>query len=47
MNRAGEEYFIRSGAKALVVTKGAKGISLFRKNYERLDFSAAAVLYAC
>ena len=40
LNRAGEGYFIRSGAKALVVTKGAKGISLFRKNHERLDFSA-------
>lgn len=43
LNRAGEEYLARSGAKALVVTKGAKGISLFRKNQERLDFPAVEV----
>ena len=43
LNKAGEDYLVRSGAKALVVTKGAKGISLFRKNHERLDFSAEEV----
>ena len=43
LNRAGEEYLIRSGAKALVVTKGAKGISLFRTNQDRRDFPAAEV----
>lgn len=43
LNRAGEDYLLRSGAKALVVTKGAKGISLFRKNQGRLDFPAAEV----
>lgn len=43
LNQAGEDYLVRSGVKALVVTKGAKGISLFRKNHERLDFSAVEV----
>ena len=43
LNRAGEEYLLRSGAKALVVTKGAKGISLFRRQQARLDFPAAEV----
>lgn len=43
LNRAGEEYLLRSGAKALVVTKGAKGISLFRRHQDRLDFPAAEV----
>ena len=43
LNRAGEEYLIRSGAKALVVTKGARGISLFRANQDRLDFQSAEV----
>lgn len=43
LNRAGEEYLLRSGAKALVVTKGAKEISLFRRQQARLDFPAAEV----
>lgn len=43
LNRAGEEYLLRSGAKALVVTKGAKGISLFRRHQDRLDFPASEV----
>ena len=43
LNRAGEEYLIRSGAKALVVTRGAKGTSVFRTNQDRRDFPAAEV----
>lgn len=43
LNRAGEGYLLRSGAKALVVTKGSKGISLFMRNHERRDFPAAEV----
>lgn len=41
--RAGEKYLKESGAKALVVTRGEKGISLFRPAGFRKDFKAEAV----
>ena len=40
---AGERYLKESEACALVVTRGANGISLFRKNEKRLDFPAKCV----
>lgn len=43
LNYAGKEYLRRSHAKSLVVTRGAKGISLFRFGNQREDFSAAEV----
>ncbi len=43
LNRAGELYLQYSGARALMVTKGAKGISIFRNGKEREDFAAKDV----
>ena len=43
LNAAGMRYLERSGAKALVVTRGAKGISVFRAKKERQDFPAEEV----
>lgn len=43
LNKAGEKYLDKCGAKALVVTRGAKGISLFRPGAAREDFSARDV----
>lgn len=43
LNQAGEKYLSESGAKALVVTRGSKGIALFRKSEGRLDFPAKDV----
>lgn len=42
-NKAGERYLKKSGAKALVVTRGEKGISLFLPSSSRKDFKADAV----
>lgn len=43
LEEAGNIYLNRSGAKALLVTRGAKGISLFRKGEKRKDFPSKAV----
>lgn len=43
LNKAGDAYLNRARAKALLVTRGAKGISLFRKGQERKDFPSKAV----
>ena len=43
LEKAGRIYLEQSGAKALVVTRGSKGISLFRRGKERQDFSAQSV----
>lgn len=43
LNQAGEKYLNMSQAQALVVTRGAKGISLFRKGMDRQDFASKAV----
>ena len=42
-DRAGEKYLKKSGARALVVTRGEKGISLFLPSGSRKDFKADAV----
>ena len=41
-NNAGKQYLFRSSANALVVTRGAKGISIFRADEKRKDFEAKA-----
>lgn len=43
LNEAGMCYLTRSGAKALMVTRGANGISVFRKNEERKDYPSKAI----
>lgn len=43
MDEAGACYLGRSGAKALVVTRGAKGISVFEKGKARKDYPSKAV----
>ena len=43
LNKAGEAYLKKSGARNLIVTRGAKGISLFRKDRERKDYPAPEV----
>ena len=43
LERAGRSYLERSGAKALVVTRGARGISVFIPGSERRDFASRAV----
>ena len=40
LERAGWTYLEKSGAKALVVTRGAKGISVFVPGQKRQDFAA-------
>lgn len=42
-NTAGEAYLNKSQAKALIVTRGPLGISVFRKNQRRQDFPAEEV----
>ena len=42
-NKAGERYLSISCAKALIVTRGAKGISVFESDYKRRDFPAQKV----
>lgn len=42
-NQAGKKYLDSSGAKALVVTRGSKGISIFERDKERNDFPAKDV----
>lgn len=43
LDEAGECYLRRSGAKALMVTRGAMGISLFMDGSKRKDFPSKAV----
>lgn len=43
LNLAGNKYLERSNAKALVVTRGSKGISVFEKGKERCDYPAKDV----
>lgn len=43
LNQAGIKYLKRSGARALVVTRGNKGISLFCPDSPRIDFPAKNV----
>lgn len=43
LNLAGDKYLSKSGAKALVVTRGSKGISVFEPNKSRQDFPAKDV----
>lgn len=43
LNEAGTTYLNRAGADALLVTRGPKGISLFRKGQKRKDFPSKAV----
>lgn len=41
--KAGNLYLEKSKAKFLIVTRGAKGISIFRKNSERRDYASKAI----
>ena len=43
LNKAGELYLARSKARILLVTKGARGISVFVKGERRADYPAAEV----
>ncbi len=43
LNRAGEIYLKKSGAKCLVVTRGSDGISVFRPQTERIDIASKAM----
>ncbi|MGN6711811.1 bifunctional heptose 7-phosphate kinase/heptose 1-phosphate adenyltransferase [Anaerocolumna jejuensis] len=43
LDRAGGTYLTRSGAKALIVTRGANGISVFDSERGRRDFPSKAV----
>lgn len=43
LNQAGEKYLECSKAKALVVTRGPKGISVFEPNVRRVDYPAKDV----
>ncbi len=43
LDLAGKKYLQKSGAKALIVTRGAKGISVFLPHKERRDFEAKQV----
>lgn len=43
LNAAGEKYLEISKAKALIVTRGAQGISLFQPGKTRRDFSSKAL----
>lgn len=40
LNRAGNIYLEKSGAKMLMVTRGANGISIFENGKSRMDFAA-------
>ena len=41
--KAGNLYLEKSKAKFLIVTRGAKGISIFRKNKGRTDYASKAI----
>lgn len=43
LNAAGDCYLKQSGANALIVTRGAKGISVFEKDRPRKDYPSKAV----
>lgn len=43
LDKAGKLYLEKSKAKTLLVTRGAKGISVFQNNKERVDYPAAEV----
>lgn len=43
LQEAGERYMKRSGTNALIVTRGVKGISMFRTKGKRMDFPAEEV----
>lgn len=43
LNEAGEIYLRKSGAKCLVVTRGAEGISIFRPKMKRTDIASREV----
>lgn len=46
LDEAGTKYLFRSGADALIVTRGAKGISVFERGEKRRDYpSKAAQVY--
>lgn len=43
LNLAGRKYLEKSGAKALIVTRGSKGISVFTDDIQREDYAAKDV----
>lgn len=43
LNEAGKVYLYRSGARCLIVTRGADGISVFLPDQKRMDFASKAV----
>ena len=43
LNEAGKVYLYKSGAKCLIVTRGAEGISVFLPDQKRKDFASKAV----
>ncbi|MDE7273385.1 MAG: bifunctional hydroxymethylpyrimidine kinase/phosphomethylpyrimidine kinase [Lachnospiraceae bacterium] len=43
LDRAGKTYLERSGAKSIIVTRGAEGISIFERGRERADYASKAV----
>ena len=43
LDRAGKKYLAVSGAKSIIVTRGAEGISIFEHGKERRDYSSKAV----
>lgn len=43
LSKAGEMYLKRSGAKCLVVTRGADGISIFKPQMKKVDVASKAI----
>lgn len=43
LDRAGKAYLERSGAKSIIVTRGAEGISIFERGSGRRDYASKAV----
>lgn len=43
LDLAGELYLNKSGAKCLIVTRGAEGISIFQPNKKRQDYASKAI----
>lgn len=43
LDRAGRAYLERSGAKSIIVTRGAEGISIFERGSARRDYASKAV----
>lgn len=43
LDRAGKAYLERSGAKSIIVTRGAEGISIFERGNGRRDYASKAV----